>query len=307
MAEDKKKESVKKEKKAPSNKTKKVSSNERIADVLKKAEVINENKENKRTSTTTKTATTKTTKTSSVRKNNTKENSVKNTKTTSTKKTTSKKAPSSKKINKQAKKEDEKIKQILAEQLANIETIEEISEKKANNISQELNTKIEKKRKKYNPEEIAKKIENKKKLPKEEKGKLYKKIIINIVVAWAIVTYFIFVNLGCLHIQGEVFITDLKVFSLTLIAIAIIIFESAYNKDNGSIAIFGIETLVAAIVTLVSIYMYILHQEIYVMYIAIASFVSIIYYILKSIIIGIHAKREYKKTISDVKEIIEED
>ena len=178
-----------------------------------------------------------------------------------------------------------------------------------NNKSKEKisNIKIDKKKKQYDPAEIAQKIENKKKLPKEEKSKLYRKIIINIIVACAMVLYLIFINLGCMHIEGEVFITDLKVFSLTLIAISIIIFESAYSKDDGGFAIFGIETLVVAIITLVSIYIYILHKENYIIYISVVSLVATVYYILKSIIIGIHGKKEYKKTISDVKEIIEED
>ena len=42
-------------------------------------------------------------------------------------------------------------------------------------------------------------------------------------------------------------------------------------------------------------------------YIIIASATIIVYYIIKAIFIAIHAKKEYKKTISDVKEIIDED
>ena len=224
-----------------------------------------------------------------------------------TKKTTKKVPSTAKKINKQAKKEDEKIKKILAEQLANIEAIEENEQKKIEENSQEVKVSIQKKRKKYNPEEIAKKIENKKKLPTEQRKKIYKKIAINIIIAWAIVIYFIFVNLGSMHIEEEVFITDLKVFSLTIIAIAIIVFENAYNKDSGKTALFGIETFIVAIATLVSIYIYILHKEMFTWYIAISSFTVTIYYLVKSTIIAIHNKKEYKKTISDVKEIIQED
>ncbi len=43
-----------------------------------------------------------------------------------------------------------------------------------------------------------------------------------------------------------------KSFSLVIIAFAVILFEQAYNKDSGKIAIFGIETLVIAITTLIS-------------------------------------------------------
>lgn len=230
--------------------------------------------------------------------------------TTRTKKTTTTKAPSSaKKATKQAKKEDKRIDKILAEQLAKVELVEEkqkeISKKESEDKKEEVVK--NKKKKTYNPEEIAKKIEAKKKMPKEQKRKLYSKIGLNILVACAITLYFIFVNLGFLHIEGEVLITDLKVFSLTLIAVSIIMFENAYSKDSGTLTLYGIEILITAIISLISIYVYIINKDIFMSYIIIASAVIIAYYIIKAIFMTIYAKKEYKKTISDVKEIIDED
>ena len=201
--------------------------------------------------------------------------------------------------------------------MAKVELVEEKQEEISKKESEDKKEEVvkNKKKKTYNPEEIAKKIEAKKKMPKEQKRKLYSKIGLNILVACAITLYFIFVNLGFLHIEGEVLITDLKVFSLTLIAVSIIIFENAYSKDSGTLTLYGIEILITAIISLVSIYVYIINKDIFMSYIIIASasrkmqaFFSIfLKNFKKAIFMTIYAKKEYKKTISDVKEIIDED
>ena len=45
-------------------------------------------------------------------------------------------------------------------------------------------------------ENVQKEISTKIKLPKEEKQKIYKKIFVNLLIALAILIYFIFLNLG---------------------------------------------------------------------------------------------------------------
>ena len=129
---------------------------------------------------------------------------------------------------------------------------------------------------------------------------------INIALAIAITIYFIFLNLGSLNIAPQSFLVDLKVFSISLIAITIMIFENAYNKDNGPTAIIGIEFFVISIITLISIYIYILYKDLYIPIINFIIMIINLYYILKATIIYINGKRKYKNSISDVKEIIEE-
>ena len=212
-------------------------------------------------------------------------------------------------VKKQAKKDDEKIKQIIAEQLASIENIEkkskeieEIEEQKRNRKKNDIQ-----KIRKYNQEEIEKKIEDKKKLPKDEKKKIRKRVLLNMLLAAVIIIYFIFLNLGSLNIPKESFVVDLKVFSMLLVAITIIIFESAYKKNKGTVALIGVEFFVTAIITLISIYVYILHKDLYVNAINYTIIFVLLYYIIKCIVIHINGRRIYKNGISDVKELIEEE
>ena len=118
--------------------------------------------------------------------------------------------------------------------------------------------------------------------------------------------YFIFLNLGCLNITPESFLVDLKVFSLSLIAVTIMIFENAYNKDSGKIALIGIEFFGVSIITLIAIYVYILHRESFMILTNFVIMLIDLYYIIKATVINIRGKREYKNSISDIKEIIEE-
>ena len=50
-----------------------------------------------------------------------------------------------------------------------------------------------------------------------------------------------------MNIESSIFIVDLKVFAVSLLAVAIGIFEFAYKKDSGKAAIYGIEILFLAI------------------------------------------------------------
>ena len=86
--------------------------------------------------------------------------------------------------------------------------------------------------------------------------------------------------------------------------IAIISFEIAYRKENGALAIYGIEFLVVAIFMLYLPYVIFELDETHKKYYLIAGLYVAIYYILKSIYISIKTKTKYMNSISDVKEII---
>ena len=110
---------------------------------------------------------------------------------------------------------------------------------------------------------MAQKLEQAKIMPKEKKKGIYKRAFENILVAVIVILYFLMMILGYINIPEDAYIKDLKVFSLATIAITIVLFEIAYNKDSGKIAIHGIETLLLSILTLVSMYIYILHRTKY--------------------------------------------
>lgn len=199
---------------------------------------------------------------------------------------------------KKSNKEDKKIKQIITEQLANIDNAEVIDDRKETlKATKKHNVEIDEK-------EISMKIEQSKKFPVEKKRSVYNQLFINIFVAICVVVYFICIALGYKNIEETAYVTDLKVFSLSLIAIAIILFENAYNKDSSKIALFGIEIFCFAIITLISIYIFILHKDLFLIIPKITSGLVTIYYLIKIIIIYTKERKKWSKDISDVKQII---
>ncbi len=230
------------------------------------------------------------------------------------KKTTVKK--DQKKINKaedtkKSKKRDQKVSSIIKEQISNINNINKIDEieKEEEELTKNEIKQIEKQKKesqKIDEAKIEAQIEEAKKMPKDRKLQINKKVFVNIMWAIFATVYLILINLGELNVEKSMFETDLRVFSLGMLAATIIIFEKAYNRDSGTIAIFGIETLVMGIITLLSIYVYILHQNIFINVIGTISAIAISYYIIKCVIIVIKEKRKWNNSISDVKKIISE-
>lgn len=156
-------------------------------------------------------------------------------------------------------------------------------------------------------EEIEKEIDEKTKLPHEIKDNIKKEVFTNIVVAAVIVTYFIFIVLGSIGSVKNVRVIDLNIFSMIFLGIAIVLFEVAYRKDQGNIAIYGIESLVVAIFTLFLPYIIFELDETHKKYYLLASIYIAAYYILKSIYIATRTRVEYMNSISDVKEIVKKE
>ena len=249
------------------------------------------------------------TKSKTTKKGASKTNTTKKTTTPTEKKTNAKKTTKSGNTNKvekskavkkskKKKKPDDRIKQIINEQLNNVDKFEEVKEVPA---------KKKKDKKKIDEKQIEEQIETAKKMPKDEKKKIYKKVFSNIILGIVVTLYFIGIGIGFLNIDGPTFITDLKVFSLSILAIAIILFEFAYGKDDDKTALYGVEMLFVAIMSLVLLYTCILHKDKFIAVANIVACIGVLYYLVKSISIYIREKLKWKKTISDVKEIVAEE
>ena len=104
--------------------------------------------------------------------------------------------------------------------------------------------------KKSTIEKIEKEINEKTKLPNEVKEKIKKEVFTNIAVATVIILYLIFIVLGSVGSVKNVRVVDLNIFSILFLGVAIIIFEISYRKEDGKLAMYGIESLVVAIFTL---------------------------------------------------------
>ena len=105
-----------------------------------------------------------------------------------------------------------------------------------------------------------------------------------------------------MNIETSVFIVDLKVFAVSLLAVAIGVFEYAYKKDSGKIAIYGIETLVLAFCMLGLIYLDIMWNSKFVIMVILLTYIIAIYYTAKSIIV--YQKMRKKYYIESMKKVI---
>lgn len=164
--------------------------------------------------------------------------------------------------------------------------------------------KIQEKETNENIEKLEQEILHKKQMPKEEKNKINKKVFENILIADIIMAFLYFISLGSLNIESPIFIMDLKVFSIGLVIFSIILFEISYKKENGNLAIHAIETLILAIFTLFSIYIYTIYLKEFHMYVTIFSLLFAIYYVGKAIVIYQKMKKKYIASLNDIEEII---
>lgn len=173
---------------------------------------------------------------------------------------------------------------------------QEQNKKSNEKIEKASNTKISK------IEEIEKEIKSNKKLPDEQQNQIHTRVFQNIFLAVIIILYLNFIILGFKNIENSVFVVDLKVFSMSILVIAIGVIEYAYKKDSGRHAIHGIETLVLAIATMGFIYLNMMWQEKFIPIVVIVSLIVAIYYIAKTIIVYQKMKKQF--SIENIKEII---
>lgn len=155
--------------------------------------------------------------------------------------------------------------------------------------------------------EMQEKLEEKIKLPREIKEKQNKIAMENFFYAIFMSVYFLFLNMGFHNIVKHIFVVDTQVFSGVALVTAIILFEKAFKKENGNIAIHGIEILVLAIITLFIPFIYYMNMDFtgLIMVILIAGFN--LYYLTKVVVISLKIQSEYRTSLSDVKKIIKKE
>ena len=72
---------------------------------------------------------------------------------------------------------------------------------------------------------------------KESNKIIIKKIFENIIIAIAIMLYFIIINFSYLRMDENMLLQGIKIASMIVLFFSITIFEVAYHKDSGRIAI----------------------------------------------------------------------
>lgn len=161
--------------------------------------------------------------------------------------------------------------------------------------------------KKQETDSIVEEIKEKKRIPKEVKEKMNQVVFKNVALGIIIVLYFIFINLGYHNITKDVFVVDIKVFSMCLAIIAIVLFEKSYCKNSGELAVYGIEILLAALATLFMQYVYFYQGDTFIKLYMLIPLVFAIYYVSKAAILAAKIQDTHRRNISDVKEIIKKE
>lgn len=144
------------------------------------------------------------------------------------------------------------------------------------------------------------------KVPKNIREAIYTKLFKNLCMAISIFIYFIFVNLGYMRLDAEVFEADLHMFAAILIVFTILIIEMSYKKNDKELALCAVEVLVLSIITLFMPYVF-FHRGTVLKFLYGSSAIYIsIYYVIKCIVIYVKEVKKYKEGLSDIKEIIED-
>lgn len=157
-------------------------------------------------------------------------------------------------------------------------------------------------------EKIEKAIEQKKKMPKDMKKQVLRKMLIGYAVAAAMVTFIIGIRITSLQLEQNTFEWVSKGITFAALTLAIVLFEISYRKSKekveGTLSIYGIETLILAIFTLFIPHFFVeLDGNKANSILAAALFVVVYYYVMKSIILYVLQAKRYRKSLSDIKEI----
>ena len=138
----------------------------------------------------------------------------------------------------------------------------------------------------------------------EKRKKVNEKVFENTIIAVAIMLYFIIINFSYYRLSEDTLIIGLKIISMVILLLSITIFEMAYKKDSGKIAIYGIEILILALHALSIMQVVDITKIKFTTYVLISSYTFVIYYILKATILYTIDKRKYLESLSDIKEIV---
>ena len=161
--------------------------------------------------------------------------------------------------------------------------------------------------KKETIKKIEEEITKKTTLTTEIKEIIKKDIFTNISIAILMIVYFTFLIMGSVGNTKATRTIDLNIFSIIFLSVSIYLFENSYRKNIGRIAIYGIEMLACAILTLFFSYIFFELDKFQNKYYMIVSIYIAIYYIIKSICIAVRIRNKYINQASDIKEIIKKE
>ena len=154
---------------------------------------------------------------------------------------------------------------------------------------------------------MVEEITEKRKMTEPVKQALDKRIFHNCLLAIGLMVAICVINTIYLYAKQEIVTSAMKGFALLFILGTVAIFELAYRKDNGKIAIVGIEVLVMSILVLYLPKIYENLDKKFCIQLTFIPLFCAIYYVAKSIVIYKKTEKSYQNHLSDVKEIVKEE
>ena len=139
----------------------------------------------------------------------------------------------------------------------------------------------------------------------KEKASISAKVFENILLAVTIMLYFIIINFAYYRINESNLVLGLKIVSTVVFSLGIIFLEIAYYKDSGKIAINALEILVLSGFTLSIKHIVEMKNLNFPNFILISSYIFSAYYIFKAVIMYTKERKEYLRSLSDIREIVD--
>ena len=149
-------------------------------------------------------------------------------------------------------------------------------------------------------------IKERKILPETIKKNIINSIFFSIILFIIMLVITLIINVSFNELDLKEFDSYIDIIQIFCALISVGILETAYRKDSGKIALFGIEFLIFSICVLFVPYMYISKDNIAFLKTTITVFA--VYYFIKSIIIFLYTKNKYlRENMSDIKELVKEE
>ncbi|MBO5413677.1 MAG: hypothetical protein J6A29_05280 [Clostridia bacterium] len=152
--------------------------------------------------------------------------------------------------------------------------------------------------------ETLEKINEERKLDKETKEAIRKKVLKNFLFATGILLFLAVLKLMALNLDKNINILVYKISSVILLVITLVLFEVAYKKDSDTLAITSIEMFFLSIITLLTPYILINRPNVFT---SIMGVYFTIYYAIKNFIIYRKEKSRYLKEKNDIPQIIKKE
>lgn len=152
--------------------------------------------------------------------------------------------------------------------------------------------------------ETLEKLNEERKLDKETKKKIQKKVLKNFLLAVVILLIWESFKFIAINFEKQNATVIFNEVSIGIFLITLFLIEMAYKKDDDSLAITSIEMLFLSIATLLAPYMLISKPKIYT---SLIDIYFVLYYAIKNFYIFKNEKRDYLQEKNDIKDIVKKE